>query len=445
MSATLVKNLDYIVTVDDNATVLRNASVLIVDGAIVALGDVSNHPAAATAEVVDGSGKLMMPGMVNLHTHTPMTLLRGLSEDVDLQGFLKKVWAAEGAAMDPETAFLGAQLGAVESLQAGSTTQLDMYFHHVETHQGAMSVGTRHIGGPTFFDFPGPDKKSWEQRLQFLAEWPEMHAKLGGPQTPLTMCPHGTYTISPEHLRDLTDVAKSWGSDALMTIHISENLAENDDVISRYGKTPTQFLHDVGALDGSLRVVFGHGVHLDKADRALVAAAKASIGHCPGSNLKLASGALHWTDWKKDGIRVGIGTDGCSSSNDLDMFQALRQAALLARLTLGRADVSPAIDFIRGATIEGARAVGLGDVIGSIEVGKRADLIMLDLEAPHLVPVHDVHALIVFAAGRHDVSEVFVDGELVLKDRKSTRIDHKELLAKARERGAIAGKAAAEA
>jgi 5-methylthioadenosine/S-adenosylhomocysteine deaminase len=258
------------------------------------------------------------------------------------------------------------------------------------------------------------------------------------------MSPHGTYTISPEHLTDLAAIAKSWDN-SLFAIHISENAAENADVISRYGKTPTKLLATTGALDGDLRVVFGHGVHLDAEDREIVAKAKVAVAHCPGSNLKLASGALRWQQYRADGVRVGIGTDGCSSSNDLDMFQALRQAGLLARLTLGRADQTPAIDFIRGATIEGARAVGMGDVIGSIEVGKRADLVLLDLDAPHLVPVNDVHALIVFAAGRGDVCDVYVDGELVLDNRKSTRIDHKELLSKSRARGAVAAEAAAKA
>lgn len=443
MTVSLIKNLDYIVTVDEKATVLKNASVLFVDGEIVALGDVDSHPQASGAEVIDGTGKLLMPGLVNLHTHTPMTLLRGLSEDVDLQGFLKKVWAAEGAAMDPDTAFLGAQLGALESLQSGSTTQLDMYFHHVETHAGALTLGTRHIGGPTFFDFPGPDKKSWEQRLEFLAQWPSVHKEMGGAQTPVSMCPHGTYTISPEHLRDLTDVVKSWDN-GMMSIHISENRAENADVLHRYGMSPTRVLHGAGGLDGNLRVVFGHGVHLDEADRKIVVNANASVAHCPGSNMKLASGELHWRKFHDEGVRVGIGTDGCSSSNDLDMFQAMRQAALLARVTVGRADVTPAIEFVRGATIEGAKAVGLDHLIGSIEVGKRADLVLLDLEAPHLVPVNDVHALIVFAAGRSDVADVFVDGKQVLKNHHSTLIDEKELLHNARVRGAVAAKAAAE-
>ncbi len=168
------------------------------------------------------------------------------------------------------------------------------------------------------------------------------------------------------------------------------------------------------------------------------------MGHCPGSNLKLASGALDWTSFRDSGIRLGIGTDGCSSSNDLDMWQAMRQAALLARLTSGRPDVASAHEVLRAATIEGARALGLGDEIGSVEVGKRADLVLLDLQAPHLTPVHDVAALLVFAAGRGDVTDVLVDGEVVVRDRRSTRLDTPALLARAAERGALARAAAEE-
>ena len=181
MSKLLIENLDYVVTIDANASILRNVSILIVDGVITEIGDISAE-AAQGATTLDGRRKLVLPGFINLHTHTPMTLLRGLSEDVDLQGFLKRVWAAEGAAMNPETAYLGAQLGALESLQAGSTTQLDMYFHHVETHRGAVSVGTRHAGGPTFFDFPGPDHRSWDQRMAYLDTWQSELKEIGGPQ-----------------------------------------------------------------------------------------------------------------------------------------------------------------------------------------------------------------------------------------------------------------------
>ncbi len=186
----------------------------------------------------------------------------------------------------------------------------------------------------------------------------------------------------------------------------------------------------------------GHGVHLSTADLGRLAAAGGAVAHCPGSNLKLASGALPWSHTRESGVVLGIGTDGCSSSNDLDMWQAMRQAALLARLTSGRPDVASAHEVLRAATLDGARALGIDDLVGSIEPGKRADLVVVDLERPHLTPVHDVHALLVFAAGRADVRDVLVDGEPVVRGRRSTRVDEAALLARARERGAAARAAA---
>ena len=389
-----------------------------------------------------------MPGLVNLHTHLPMTLLRGLAENLDLDGFLQHLWAAEAAVMDEESVELGATLGALESLLGGCTTQLDMYFHHEATHRGAVAAGSRHVIGPVFFDGPGPDGLGWAQRLESLRAWPGLLDEIGGPQVPVAAMPHATYTCGPEGLGEVVATLRTVLADTtrpgLLTTHVSETAAENAGIRERYDATPTELLARTGWLEPDLPMVLGHGVHLTAGDRALVAAAGAAVGHCPGSNLKLASGALHWEEVQDSGIRVGIGTDGCSSSNDLDMWQAIRQAALLARLTSGRPDVASAAEVLRAATIEGARALGLGDTIGSVEVGKRADLVLLDLAAPHLTPVHDVAALLVFAAGRGDVTDVLVDGRPVVRDRHSTLLDTPGLLARARARGQVA-RAASEA
>lgn len=445
MSRLVIDGAAYVVTVDDTDTVLRDTTVVVEDGTITEVRPADDGPVDGD-EVLDARGRLLLPGLVNLHTHLPMTLLRGLAEDVDLQGFLTRVWAAEGAVMDPPTVELGATLGALESLLGGCTTQLDMYFHHEAAHRGAVAAGSRHVIGPVFMDGPGPDGLAWEERIALMRAWPAAMAALGGPAVPVSAMPHATYTCSPENLAEvlatLRDVRD--GGPALLTTHVSENAAENDDVAARYGATPTEVLAGAGWLDGDLPLVVGHGVHLSAGDRERLAAAGAAVAHCAGSNQKLASGALPWEAVRESGVRLGIGTDGCSSSNDLDMWQAMRQAALLARLTSGRPDVASAHAVLRAATVDGARALGLGDVVGSVEVGKRADLVLLDLEKPHLTPVHDVHALLVFAAGRADVTDVLVDGEVVVRDGRSTRVDTPALLARAREVGASA-RAAAEA
>ncbi|MGB7818303.1 MAG: amidohydrolase [Ornithinibacter sp.] len=493
MKRVVIENATYVVTVDEHDTILRDHTLTVDDGVITAIepatpeaaqsgpsmrplagpgggshalrgraserrrrGADGSRPhdgsggAGSDSDVttIDATGKLVMPGLVNLHTHLPMTLLRGLAENVDLQGFLERVWAAEGVLMDPETVELGATLGALESLLGGCTTQLDMYFHHEATHRGAVAAGSRHVIGPVFFDGPGPDGLAWQERLDGLRAWPGILAEIGGPDVPVAAMPHATYTCAPEGLAEVVSALRELLSTegarrGVLTTHVSENGAENADVLERYGTTPIGVLHAAGWLSPDLPLVLGHGVHLSEADQERITEAGAAVAHCPGSNLKLASGALHWEALWENGIRLGIGTDGCSSSNDLDMWQAMRQAAMLARLTSGRPDVASADQVLRAATIEGARALGLGDVIGSLEVGKRADVAVVDLDAPHLTPVHDVAALLVFAAGRADVTDVLVDGNPVVRERRSTRVDTPALLARARERSADARKGAA--
>ncbi|MGL5819576.1 MAG: amidohydrolase family protein, partial [Phycicoccus sp.] len=445
VSRVVIRDARYVVTVDERDTVLEHATVTVDDGVVTAVGEAPASGAAADTEI-DARGTLLMPGLVNLHTHLPMTLLRGLAEDVDLQGFLRRVWAAEAAVMDPDTVELGATLGALESLLGGCTTQLDMYFHDEATHRGAVAAGSRHVTGPVFFDGPGPDGLEWGARLEQLRTWPDTLAAVGGPEVPLAAMPHATYTNSPEHLAEvagvLREVVASSGRRGLLCTHLSENPAENADVEQRHRMTPAAVLDQAGWLSGDVRVVAAHGVHLTADDLGLLSAAEAAVAHCPGSNLKLASGAMHWEVLRDNGVRLGVGTDGCSTSNDLDMWQAMRQAALLARLTSGRPDAVSAREVLRAATVEGARALGIGDLVGSVEVGKRADLLLLDLSRPHLTPVHDVPALLVFAAGRADVSDVLVDGEVVVRGGVSTRVDTPALLDRCRERGAAARTAA---
>ncbi|MGL5818698.1 MAG: amidohydrolase family protein [Phycicoccus sp.] len=440
MSRVVIRDARYVVTVDDRDTVLERTTVTVDDGVVSTVGE-APPPAPGDTEI-DARGKLLMPGLVNLHTHLPMTLLRGLAEDVDLQGFLRRIWAAEAAVMDPDTVELGATLGAVESLLGGCTTQLDMYFHDEATHRGAVAAGSRHVTGPVFFDGPGPDGLEWGARLAQLRAWPDTLAAVGGPEVPLAAMPHATYTNSPEHLAEvagvLREVVASSGRRGLLCIHLSENAAENADVEQRRRMTPAAVLDKAGWLSGDLPVVAAHGVHLTTDDVGLLSAGGAAVAHCPGSNLKLASGAMHWETLRDNGIRLGVGTDGCSTSNDLDMWQAMRQAALLARLTSGRPDSVSAREVLRAATVEGARALGIDDLVGSVEVGKRADLLLLDLDRPHLTPVHDVLALLVFAAGRADVSDVLVDGEVVVRGGVSTRVDTRALLDRCRERGTAA-------
>ena len=412
-----INNARYVLSVNSSGEVFENCSIGISGNTIT---EISKTPLNAK-KVYDASERLISPGLVNTHTHLAMTLFRGLAEGVNLQGFLEKVWAAEGVIMDAPTAELGTKLGALEALLGGTTTALDMYLFPEGTHKGAVAAGLRHVSGPIFFDFPGLDGLEWEDRIAFARKWPAILEKIGGAQIPTYLMPHATYTCSPEHLSEIAALAEEIGAN--IHIHISENQQENRDVADRYGKTPTKILAETGILNR--HNIFGHGVHLIDSD-LIDMKGRAAVAHCPGSNLKLASGIADIKKYRENGITVGLGTDGCSSSNDLDMWPVMRFAGYLLSQNHGPEN-SKAEEVFRMATIEGAKAIGLADLIGSIEVGKRADLIAIDLAAPHLMPIHNLYALLVYAAGRSDVSDVWVDGEQVIENRRSTKLDFAEL------------------
>jgi 5-methylthioadenosine/S-adenosylhomocysteine deaminase len=421
----LLHNAEIICVTDEDMSMQRHASIAIADGVITYVGDSFTGDAART---IDMRGHLLMPGLVNLHTHLPMTLLRGVAEGVDLQGFLERVWAEEARVMDPIGTRIGAQLGALEALLGGTTTALDMYFHPEAAHRGAVELGLRHVIGPVFFSFPGPDNLLWDQRLALLDAWPQILADIGGPHVPAVVMPHAPLTVAPDHLRQLAEIAAARGFG--VNTHTSENVQENEDTLAAFGQRPVQILKGTGML--ALRPVLAHGVQVDRDERVVIAEHGASVAHCPGSNLKLASGALDWVGYREAGVTVGLGTDGCSSSNDLDMFTVMRLASNLSRLVTHDPKASHAIEMVHAATVSGARAIGMIDRIGTLEVGKEADIIALDLDAPHFVPLHDPYTALVFAAGRSDVSDVFVAGDHVVANRRSTRMDHQAIFAAAR-------------
>ncbi|MGI9197987.1 MAG: amidohydrolase family protein [Candidatus Nanopelagicales bacterium] len=411
----LIRRARFALMCDEHGGIRTDVSIAIDGGLIVSVG--ADEPDADI--VIDGRDLLVMPGLVNLHTHLPMTLLRGVAEDVDLQGFLERVWAEEARLMDPQGVYVGARLGALEALMSGTTTALDMYFHPQEAHRAAVELGLRHVTGPVFFSFPGPDGLSWDERMVLARSWPDIVSGIGGPFVPPSLMPHAAFTVGVDHLREIAELAAAQG--ALVHTHASENDQENADTVAATGMRPVPALDAAGIL--ALGPVLGHGVRLDESDRQRLADTGTAVAHCPGSNLKLASGAADIVGYREQGIRVGLGTDGCSSSNDLDMFAAMRLAANLARLSHGDPAILSARDVVGIATLEGARALGLGDRIGTLEPGKEADIIALDLRAPHLVPVRDPYTTVVFSAGRSDVRHVFVAGEPVVLDREAVKAD----------------------
>jgi 5-methylthioadenosine/S-adenosylhomocysteine deaminase len=415
----VIDNASFVVTCDSNNRVLRNSSIAVSKKKIVAIQESGTLHGKVH---FDARGKLLAPGLINTHTHLAMTLLRGWSEGVNLQGFLERVWAAEKVVMNPENVFLGSKLGALESLLGGTTTTLDMYLFPEAAHRGAVESGLRHISGPIFFDFPGLDNLEWHQRIALARNWSEVLREVGGPYVPTYLMPHATYTVSPEHLSEIAMLAESLG--ASIHIHASENLKENQDVQARFSQSPTEVLKESNILDRHM--VLGHGVQLSARDIEILVSSKSAVAHCPGSNLKLASGIADIKNYIDRGLTVSLGTDGCSSSNDLDMWSVMRLSGnLLANLN--GAESLKSLQIFRLATIEGARSVGMSNLIGSIEIGKLADFICIDLAKPHLIPMHDVFAQLVFATGRADVSDVWVDGKQVIAEGRSSLINFSSL------------------
>ncbi len=426
----------WVLTVDAQDRVLVDGAVAFLDGAITGVGPADEVLAAHPgAEVVHLPGHALLPGLVNAHTHFGMTMFRGYADDRDLQDFLGVVMPAEERVLSVDRVRLATRAAAVESLLAGVTTALDMYFFHGAGTAGADDAGMRLQTGQLILDVPGPEGWTWEQRLESAEQWLVDHPARPGWRP--VVAPHSTYAVSPEHLAAVAGLAARY--DAAVHVHASESAGELDLVASQHGRRPLQVLDDVGLLRPG--TVLGHAVWLDDFEVGRLAATGTAVAHCPASNLKLASGVARVPELLAAGVMVGIGTDGPASSNDLDMFVAMRLTALLHKgagpsATGGPAagaEALPAAQVLRMATAGGAAAVGLGADVGALEVGRRADLVAVDLDQPHTQPVFDPVSTVVYAAGRSDVRHVWVEGRAVVRDGEPVHVGRAQVVADLKE------------
>lgn len=413
-----------VVTCDAKGTVIANGGVAVENGRITRVAPSAElAPLAANAKrVLDGSGHILMPGIVNTHCHAADSLFRGLVEDLALEPWLQTVWKAEGAILNPETSRLGSVLGFAELLLSGVTSVMDMFWYPAETVRAARTVGIRVATGGIFFDPPGVTGHDFAGRIaaaeDFFAEFE------GSDDVFPSIMPHGAYTVAPENLRTAKAIADRHG--ALFSTHAAETRAEQADVASRFGRSVIRHLDSLGLLDA--RTVLAHCVHLDDEEIEILARSGASVAHNPMSNLKLASGVARIPDMLEAGINVTLGTDGAISGNDLDMWMALRLAATLHKGVSGRPDVVTTGQALAILTSAGAKALGAADRIGSLETGKFADMILIDLKRPHAVPVFDPVTHLVYSTAKSDVRHVFVGGEQVVRDGVLTRHDIGETL-----------------
>ena len=377
-------------------------------------------------ETVDLPGHALIPGLVNLHCHAAMTLLRGLADDTPLMTWLTEhVWPAEGKHVSDEFVHDGSLLAMAEMLRAGVTCVNDMYFFPEATARAALRTGMRASLGLIVIEFPSAyaaDTNGYLRKGLAMREAYEGEALLS-----FCMAPHAPYTVGDETLRRIAALAEEL--DLPIHTHVHETAHEVQEGLSKHGMRPFERLRKLGLVGPRLIAV--HAVHMDDAEIVTMAREGVSMAHCPSSNLKLASGLAPVAKMRRAGIVVGVGTDGAASNNRLDVLTEMRTAALLAKAASGDASVVGAHETLEMATLFGARALGLDGLVGSIEAGKRADLAAIDLSSVETSPVYDPVSHLAYAAGREHVTHVWVEGKAKLRERELVGIDLQELQAKA--------------
>jgi len=410
-----------IVTCDKDHTVLKQAALRVRDGKIVWVGKASDLGDAS----FDAGGKILMPGLINMHCHAADSLFRGLVENLSLEDWLKTLWKAQAVILPPqENCRLGAELGFAELLLGGTTSVMDMYWHAHETFRAAKALGIRLATGGMYFDPPGMDGAGAETREGEAQRLFDVYGD--DPDLFVGTMPHGAYTVGPESLK--TAIAQARHNDGFFSIHAAETKAEQADIQSRYGTSVIRHLDKLGGLYE--RAVLAHCVHVDAEEIALIANSGTHVAHNPLSNLKLASGFAPVPAMIEAGINVTLGTDGAISGNDLDMFLAIRLAATLHKAASGDPAAISAGQALHMATLNGARALGAEDKLGSIEVGKRADFILVDTSGPNAFPMFDPINHLVFSASKADVTDVFVSGRQVVRAGRLVNVELADILAR---------------
>jgi 5-methylthioadenosine/S-adenosylhomocysteine deaminase len=427
-AASLILTGGIVVTMDSAGRVLSPGAVAI-DGRNIAAVDTPDAIASrySSQTLIDTSGQVVMPGLINTHTHAPMVLYRGLADDLALMDWLQKyIFPAEAKTVTPDFVRAGTRLAALEMIESGTTTYADMYYFEEEIARVTRDAGLRGVLGQTIIQFPAPDAKAPKDELarteSFIKEFANDDLIVPA------VAPHSMYTLDSETLkaaRALADRAR-----VPVLIHLSETSDEIKASAEAHQETPVAYLDSLGFWGP--KTIAAHGVWLSPADMAILARHHVSVSHNPESNMKLASGAAKVSDMQRAGIIVSLGTDGAASNNDLDMFEAMRQAAFLAKLQTSDPRALPARKALEMATIEGARALGLEALVGSLEAGKRADVITVSMTAARQTPMYDPLSHLVYVTRGDDVKTTIVNGRMLMRDRKVLTLDESRVLGDAR-------------
>ncbi|MGA2784567.1 MAG: amidohydrolase [Candidatus Bathyarchaeia archaeon] len=427
MPSLLLKNCGWVVTQNKKREVLQNASILIENDSIKDIGQVS----ASADQEIDGTGKIVAPGLVNTHTHLSMTLFRGYADDMKLQDWLqKKIWPLESR-LNGEDCYFGALLGSAEMIRSGTTTFVDMYFHMEDVARAVSKSGLRGYLSYGTIDLFDPVKSSAER--QNVQKFHEYVKQLANPRVRFAVGPHAPYTCSEEMLHWAKEFAEK--NNSILHIHVAETRREQADSHKQHGVRVVEYLEKIGAL--SKNMLAAHCVWLTKNEIKLLAEAQVKVAHCPVSNMKLASGGVApLPEMFEAGIPVGLGTDGAASNNSLDMFETMKMCALLHKASRWDPTILAAQKVLDLATIEGAKALGADHEIGSIEVGKKADIILLDAKSPNLTPIHGKETIVsnmVYSASSGNVDTTIVDGRVLMEGRTIKSLNMGEVCEKTEE------------
>lgn len=411
-----------VVTMDATRRVIDDGAVAVQNGRIMAVGTRAEIEAKYTArETIDARGRAVVPGLINGHTHIPMTLFRGLADDLDLQEWLTKyIFPAEAKNVTEDFVRAGTRLGLAEMIRGGTTTYCDMYYFEDAVADETAKAGVRAMLGETVIDFPVPDNKTNAEAMayteRFINKW-RNHSLI----TP-AIAPHAPYTVSEEHLKAVR--ALSDRTNAPIVIHVAETRKEVADIIKDHGASPVAYLARIGFLND--RVVAAHVIYASADEIALLQKFSVGVVHNPQSNMKLASGVAPVPQMLAADIRLGLGTDGAASNNDLDMWEEMDTAAKLHKVATLDPKVVTAREAFEMATLRGARALHMERFIGSLEAGKRADIVIVDLNALHQTPGYNIYSELVYATKAADVRTVLIDGRVVMRDRKLLTLDEED-------------------
>ena len=419
-----------LLTMAPPALVLENQIIGIRNGKVIFVeqGPPSLSCSMTAGEIIDASECIVMPGLVNVHSHLAMTCFRGLADDLPLMTWLNDhIFPAEAKFIDRKTVYAGAMLAIAEMILSGTTTFCDGYFFEGEVGRAAIAAGMRGVIAQGFIDLPTPDRPGHSEQAAIAERFVERWRNRSPLVTPALVC-HSAYTCLPETLQTVKAVAQSTG--VSFQIHLSETQEEDRLIRERYGRKPVQHLRNLDLLDEN--TIAAHCIWLDDEELDLLATCKVKIAHVPESNMKLGAGIAPVLEMLRRRIDIGLGTDGCASNNDLDLFGEMRMAAKIHNVYSGGPPVLTAEKIVEMATIGGARVLGMADQIGSITPGKEADIILVNIRKPHLTPLCNPFASLVYAAGGADVMTSIIGGRIIMKERRLLKIELADVMEEVR-------------